>query len=171
VHLAGNNVEQEDRKRYTELDTITSIMQWQITIEQQFEGTLSSVKALDVWKYGLALRCASTGTQGSVLGWGTLYITKKSSLKERVMALAPIIKNDLDKLRLTSAHPILVSYSAFAKRIRFIKGFSNHAFEILRIEVWTRMAKAHITNTHVCLRCFVLSCVGSKRCLFQFCAV
>jgi hypothetical protein len=82
---------------------------------------------LDVWKYCLALRPVAA-----------------SSLHERVLALAPLTKADLDKLQLKSSHPVLKSFSGFALRVRFIKGFAPQAFEMLRVAVWERMAKAAI---------------------------
>ncbi len=126
-------------------------MQWKTTIDQQFDGLLSSSKTLDIWKYGIALRTVSTTIQCHLQAWATKGIFRGSSLKDRVTALVPLTKVELDSMRLPSAHPVFASYSPFRLRVRFLKGFALEAFEILRIEVWERMAKAKPSNTAVLL--------------------
>jgi len=97
---------------------------------------------LDVWKYGLALRGGSLSDNCTLDTWGIIGLTNKASLHERVHALAPLKKRQLDKLKLQAAHPILGSFSPFALRVRFAKGFAPAAFEELRVHVWERLAKA-----------------------------
>ena len=116
-------------------------MQWKATMDQQFAGLLDSSKTLDVWKYGLALRPASCGNPNHARAWASLHISPRSNLTARETALASLTKQELDNLGLPSAHAVISSYSPFSLRVRFLKGFAHEALEILRIDVWSRMAK------------------------------
>lgn len=63
-------------------------------------------------------------------------------LLSKIGMLSGMKKTDLDKTVLKAAHPVLTTYSAFSLRVRFLKGFSAKALEVLRVEVFERMAKA-----------------------------
>jgi hypothetical protein len=128
---------------YSELDTITMIMQWQATIRRDIPK-LCADKVLDVWKYSLALRSASTSANCPLDTWGKMGLTNSASLHERVNLLARLKNKCINTYQLISAHPVLHTFGGFALRVRFIKGFAPEAFDKLRVDVLERMAKAVI---------------------------
>jgi hypothetical protein len=169
-------VEQQERKSYTEFDTLHTLQDWQQSIRTMFSTLLDSGKSLDLWKYGLRLRdpkqrlspnptlncdvarkCAAvvciqitnTNCMGGSRGkpemdfWQAgLDGCSPTRLLAKIGVLAKMKKTDLDKTVLKAAHPVLTTYSAFTLRVRFLKGFSSKAIEVLRVEVFERMAKA-----------------------------
>ena len=130
-----NFVQGGQRKMYSEIDTIATIMQWRAAISLCFRS-LCPNKGLDVWKYGLALRGGSTSETYMLDTWGKFGLTKGASLQARVHAPAKIRTSDLKKLQLKSALPVLNSLGGLSLRVRFIKGFAPDAWETLRVKVW-----------------------------------
>jgi len=65
-------------------------------------------------------------------------------LTAKIEMLAKMKKVELDKTSLKAAHPVLTTYSAFSLRVRFLRGFSSKALELLRVVVFEGMAKATV---------------------------
>ena len=72
-------------------------------------------------------------------------------LMSKIGMVAKMTKTDLDKTVLKPAHPALISYNAFNQRVRFLRGFSSKAIEVLRVEVFERMAKATMFQGMLCV--------------------
>jgi len=168
-------VEQQERKSYTEFDTLHTIQGWQQSILQGCPTLLDSDKSLDLWKYGLCLRDPkqriSPNPTLNLYGDSTQWVVVRFQVVHKLMGgtagkaemdfwqaglngcsptrllgkigmLARMKKVDLDKTVLKAAHPVLTTYSAFTLRCRFLRGFSSKAIEVLRVDVFERMAKA-----------------------------
>jgi hypothetical protein len=124
------NYEQEKRKKTSEPDVISVVMQWGRNMESVSGGKLKPDNALDYLKYGVQLgdpRSAVHPLLKALLDKKKLPPTTKNKIA--VLTAPEINAKYMQSNKFTTGHPMLQTYSEIACRVRFRKGFNDEAME------------------------------------------
>ena len=137
------NIEQELRKKHTELDNITIVQQWMDAMTQL--SILDPTMNLDVFKYDAVLGDPRKATAKWFLGrLGTNPATIKNKLN--AMNHKDINSKWMIANKVKCQHPHMESLQEMSLRVRFLKGFSPDALAFIRTDICSYCAEAGLSH-------------------------
>ena len=126
------NLEQGERKQYTELDNVDAVHGWLNGVEEKLrqQSSASSASASDVFKYALCLR---SPVKEALPEWvmSLPRVTKDTTWDQAKKVIAATDVNKLQKGGASVDHRELSSYESIRNRVRFIRGFDSAALKAL----------------------------------------
>ena len=105
--------------------------------------SLNPDKGIDVWKYGLCLKDPTkTHSLPDVILKG-----QQATLRNCITYISDTHwnKRSLEKLEISTPHPLLSNYNMINHRLRFLRGFSSEALAGLG-RIWERMGEKGVTH-------------------------
>lgn len=117
----AENIDQHERKRYTELDSVDTVALWMRSVKKY---EMSESNSLDVVKYGLAL--GDPRKPGQFPQWMLKGIAgRPNNIESRLLFLktTQVTKRFLTDQKMVVPHPVLSTYAGVQSRHRFLKGF------------------------------------------------
>lgn len=143
----AENVEQQERKRHTELDNIDIVSSWRTQLASDSTYNMKPDAALDVFKYASAL-----GGRNGKPQWllDDLAALGKPAIKANIVAILTkkeFNKRMMDQRKIVTAHPQVKTYNDLQQRHRFLRAFNPAALDVL-YRIADRMGAEGIASGH-----------------------
>ena len=149
----GENVEQFERKRHTEMDNIAAVAQWQESVRNLPGKLLDPDKAIDVMKYAAIL--GDPRRPRDVPQWLAELLRAVSSgsamlvsMERKLAAVTQkkVTRQFLTQKKVALVHPQIKVYADLALRHRFLRGFCAEARQRLHEKVVVEMGRRGLAS-------------------------